>query len=513
LSDNSKIAKNSLILYVKLIFTTFVGLYTSRIVLHELGAEGFGLYAVVGGVVSLMGFLSTTLASTTYRFVAVEMGKGNYDKVNKIFNSSLTIFIIIGFLMVAIGEIVGVWYVKNHLNIEAFKVRDALFVLHFVIANTFISVIAIPYQGLITAHENFLVRVSIEILKAVLKLGLVFLLIYYVGNKLRAYALIMMIVSLLSTLLFVIYCRRKYFKDVRWKISRDISIYKEMLGFSGWMIYGAFARVAEKQGGVIIINLFFGTVVNAAFGIASQVYSYTIMFVHNISQAAVPQIMKSQGAGNSVRTVSLLHSINKYSYFTLICITSPIILSIDPILEIWLTDVPQYTKQFAVLMIANGLISVTGTGFGSTIQATGKIRVNQIISSFFILLTLPLAYTFFNFGYPPYFITVAIIGISVILRMVRAWILSSLIKEFVLKNDFKEVLMPIAFVTIAVLPQFHLRLYFGNTPYDVIVFSMISIVMTLMAIYFLGLNGNERKTIIKHISINSKYLIEKMKKS
>lgn len=493
MSENTKIAKNSLFLYIKLIVTTFVGLYTSRLVLDQLGADDFGLYAVVGGIVSMMGFLSSTLNSTTYRFVAVELGKGNRDKVNKVFNSSLTIFLLMGLLMVAIGETVGVWYVKTHLNIEADKVGDALFVLHFVIASTFFSILAIPYQGLVTAHENFLVRVSIEIIKSLLKLGFVLLLIYYLGNKLRAYAIIMMIVMLLPTLFYVVYCRRKYFEDVRWRINRDIKLYKEMLSFSGWMIFGAFARMAERQGGVIILNLFFGTVVNAAFGMASQIYNYMMTFVRNISQAAVPQIMKSQSSGNLDRTVSLVYSVNKYSFFILLCVSTPIIFSIDPILEFWLTDVPKYTKQFAILMLVNGLISVTGTTFGGAIQATGKIRVNQILSSILRLLTLPAAYLFFHLGYPPYFITVVIVSISLIVRTLRAWILSSLIKEFVIKDDFKKVLLPLTIVTITVFPQYYLRQNFGTTLYSIIIFSGISIIWTLLSIYFLGLNGNERK--------------------
>lgn len=498
MSENTKIAKNSLILYIKLIITTFVGLYTSRVVLLQLGADDFGVYAVVGGVVSMMGFLSSTLNATTYRFVAVELGKGNRDGVNNVFNSSLTIFLLLAFLMVAIGETVGVWYVKTHMNIEADKVGDALFVLHFVIATTFFSVLSIPYQGLVTAHENFLARVSIEIIKSILKLGFVLLLIYYVGNKLRAYAIIMMIVMFLSTLFYVVYCRRKYFEDVRWKTNRDKKLYKEMFSFSGWMLFGAFARMTEQQGGVIIINLFFGTVVNAAFGLASQVYNYMMLFVRNISQATIPQIMKSHSAGNSIRTVNLVYSINKYSYFILFCVSIPIILSIDPILETWLTDVPQYTKQFTVLMLINGLISVTGSGFGGAIQATGKIRINQILSSTVILLTLPAAYLFFNLGYPPYFITVSIIIISLFLRMLRAWILSSLIKEFVLKDDFKKVLLPVTIVTITVLPQYYVRQYFGNTLYSIITFTGISIIWTLLTIYLLGLNGNERKIIMRY---------------
>lgn len=511
MSDNKRIAKNSLMLYVKLLVSTFVGLFTTRLVLKELGADDYGLYSVVGGVISMMGFLTSTLAATTYRFVAVEMGKGSTDKINKIFNSSFIIFILIGFLLVAIGETIGVWYVKNHLNIEADRVEDALFVLHFVIASTFLSVVSISYQGLITAHENFLVRVSIEIITSLLRLGFLILLIYYVGNKLRAYAVIMMIVMLVPSLLYFIYCRFYYFEEVRWKINRDIEVYREMLGFSSWMVFGSFARMTENQGGKIIINLFFGTIVNAALGVASQIYSYLTIFVQNVSQAAVPQIMKSQGAGDNVRTVNLVYSVNKYSYFILLCISTPIILSIDPILEFWLTDVPQYTRQFAILMLINGLISVSGTSLGGAIQATGKIRVNQIFSSAFILLTLPLTYLLFKLGYPPYFLTVAIIIISIFIRMLRAWVLSNLINEFVLKDDFKKVILPAIIVTIAILPLYYLRPYYGNSLYSIILFSIFSIIYTSLFIYFIGLNVNERKVVKKNIIKYSEGIISKIK--
>ncbi|MFO8068225.1 MAG: MATE family efflux transporter [Bacteroidales bacterium] len=495
MSENTKIAKNSLILYIRLIITTFVGLYISRILLTELGDDNYGLYAVVGGVVSMMGFLRSTLNTTTYRFVAVELGKGNKDKVNKIFNSSLTIFLLLGFLLVIIGETVGAWYVKTHLNIEAEKVNDALFVLHFVIASTFFSILIIPFQGLITAQENFLARASIETTRSLIHLGFVFFLIYYSGSKLRAYAIIMMIVNFLALSFFVFYSKWKYKKIVNWKINKDIKLYKEMLSFSVWMILGSFARMAERQGGAIIINLFFGTVLNAAFGLASRIYNYMMTFVRNISQAAMPQIMKNHGAGNNRRSVNLVHAISKYSYFILFLVATPVALLIDPILELWLDDVPQYTKAFAILMLVNGLVSVTGNGFGGAIQATGKIRLNQILSSIIILLTLPLTYMFFSMGYPPYFITVVIIGISFVIRMIRAWLLSTLIKEFNLKDDFKKVLLPVMIVTTTVFPLYYLRQYFGDALQSIIIFTCISLIWTLITIYFLGFNGNERKTI------------------
>mgnify|MGYP006284193079 CR=1 FL=1 len=511
MSENTKIAKNSLILYIRLIITTFVGLYVSRIVLTELGADNYGLYAVIGGVVSMMGFLGSTLSSTTYRFVAIELGKGNKDKVNKVFNSSLTIFLFLGLLLVILGESVGVWYVKTHLNIEAEKVNDALFVLHFVIASTFFSLLTIPFQGLITAQENFLARASIETTKSLIQLGFVFILIYYSGSKLRAYAIMIMIVNFLALSFFIFYSKWKYYEIVNWTINKDLILYKEMLSFSGWMILGAFARMTERQGGAIIINLFFGTVLNAALGLASRIYNYMMIFVKNISQASIPQIMKNHGAGNNKRTVNIVHGVNKYSYFILFLVATPVLLSIDPILEFWLDEVPQYTKPFAILMIINGLVSVTGNGFGGAIQATGRIRLNQIFSSIIILLTLPLSYLFFTIGYPPYFITVVIIGISFILRMIRAWILSMLIKEFKLEYDLKKVLLPVMIVTISVFPQYYIRQYFGNTLYNIIIFTFISLIWTSITIYFLGFNGNERKTIKRFLQKKVDDSIIKMK--
>lgn len=498
MNENKKIAKNSLILYIRLVITTVIGLYASRIVLLQLGADDFGLYAVVGGIVSMMSFLSTTMLATSYRYIAVEIGKGENGDTNKVFNTSLVIHLILALVLVVIAETVGVWYINNYLNVAAEKIPDALFVLHFSVLTTVISIASVPFQGLITANEKFLARATIEIIRAVLKLGFVFLLVLYIGNKLRAYAILMTVVMTIPPILFFIYCRVKNNEVVKWKLNRLKSDYWDMIKFSGWIMIGAIAHIGVRQGAALIINLFFGTLVNAAFGIASQIYNYIQMFVKNLNQVAVPQIMKSYSSGDSERSLNLVYNISKYAFFLMLLVATPILLSIDAILVLWLKEVPVYTKQFAILMIISGLIGITGSGFDGAAQATGKIRKIQIWYSVIMLSTLPIAHLMFKLHYPPYIITVITIGATITNRIVQIKILSD-ITEFSIPHYLSHSILPLIMVSLVTLPQILLRNLFGQNIIDLLIFSILSFVLCLLTIYLFGLRKTEKDVVHKVI--------------
>ena len=504
MNENKKIAKNSLILYIRLIITTVIGLYTSRVVLLQLGADDYGLYAVVGGIVLMMNFLGPTMLATSYRYIAIEIGKGENGDTNKVFNTSLVIHLFLALVFILIAETIGVWYIHNYFNVAAEKIPDAIFVLHFSVLATVFSITSTPFQGLITANEKFLARVTIEIIRAVLKLGFVLLLVLYIGNKLQAYAIIMTIIMVIPAILFVIYCKVNN-KDVgKWKLIRVKSDYWDMFKFSGWIMIGAIAHMGVRQGAAVIINLFFGTILNAAFGIATQVNNYIMMFVKNLNQAAVPQIMKSHSSGDSERSLNLVYYISKYAFFVMLLPAIPIMLSIDSILVLWLKEVPEYTKQFAILMIINGLIGCTASGFDAAIQSTGKIRKPQIWYSTIMLLTLPIAYLLFKLNYPPYIITVITIGATITNLIVQMKILTKITK-FKIIHYLSHTIYPVFIVSIVTLPQIFLRSLFGQNITGVLIFSIISVSLILLTIYIVGLNRNERNTIniqLKKLKIN-----------
>ncbi len=508
MTENRKIAKNSIILYFKLIITTIIGLITTRIILLELGAEDYGLYTVVGGVVFMMGFLNTAMLTTSYRYIAIEIGKGNQGCINKVFNTAFIIHLVMALFLIIIGETIGIWYIRNYLNVPLSKVPDALFVLHLSIIASVFSIVSVPYQGLITAKEKFFIRASFELIGDLLKLGFVILLIYYVGNKLRAFAIIMSIVIIIPSIIFILYSWIKDYSSVRLNINKKKSDYLEMVGFTGWIMVGTIAHMGVRQGAAIIINLFFGTLLNAAFGIATQVYNYIMMFVKNLNQAAVPQIMKSHASGDSERSLSLVYNVSRYAFFIMLFPAIPIVLSLDSILVIWLKDVPVYTQQFVLLMIVNGLIGVTGSGFDAAIQATGIIRKTQVWYSITMLSTLPIAYFLFKQQFPPYTIVILNIAATIINMLIQMNILSTL-TEFKVILFLRKTIAPALYVIVLILPLYYLRTFFGQLFLDIVIFSIISLILTAIIIYFAGLSLEEKKIISLQLVKLKNKLIEK----
>jgi O-antigen/teichoic acid export membrane protein len=354
-----------------------------------------------------------------------------------------------------------------------------------------LSIAIVPFQGLITARENFKLRALVDIIKALLKLAFTILLILYLGNKLRAYALMMALALTLPSILLIIYARKRDSKIVAWKFNRKKSDYRDMFGFTGWITIGAVAYIGVRQGAALILNLFFGTIINAAFGIASQVNNYIMLIVKNLNQAAVPQIMKSYSGGNQERSLNLVYSISKYSFFIMLIPAVPIALSVDAILVLWLKEVPEYTKQFMLLMIINGLIGVTSSGFDAAIQATGKIKKVHIWYSLILISTLPIAYFFYKLKFPPYTNTILFIIVSIIYRFVQIQILKEL-TEFKAADYWKRTVLPTLLVSTVIIPQLFLRKIFGDDILGVLLFSVLSVCLILLSIYLVGLNKNEK---------------------
>ena len=340
MSENKKIAINTILLYLRLIITTIIGIVSTRIVFRSLGVEDYGLYSVVGGVVVMMAFLNTVMISTTYRFITFEIGRKGEEAINKVFNISLSIHIGIAILGVLLAATIGEWYFNNHLNIEPHQKDNVNFVFRLSVLATVFNIFSIPFRGLITALEKFSVRVSIEIIRSILQLLFVISLIYFSGDKLRLYAVLMAVLTLISSSLFILYCKKNYTLITQWKFQRDIKKYKEMLTFSGWNLIGTVAVMGQVQGSAIIGNLFFGTIFNAAFGIANQLNSLINMFARNLGQAAIPQIIKSHGRGDDKRMTDIVVSISKYSFFLMLIPALPILLETEYLLELWLGDIP-----------------------------------------------------------------------------------------------------------------------------------------------------------------------------
>ncbi len=493
-SDNTRIVKNSLILYFRLFVTSVLGLFTSRFVLQSLGASDFGLYSVVGGIVVMLNILNTSLTSSSYRYIAFEMGRGDVAAINKVFNMSLALHICLAFVIVLFSEIVGVYYVQNYLNVAPEKISDAVFVLRLSTFAVVFSVFTIPFQGLVVAVEKFSVPALIEVLGSLLRLSIAVLLMYYLGNRLRLYSVLTAAVIVLTAVIYISYCYKKHISIVRWKFQRDMAKYKEMVGFSGWMMIGACASMGKVQGAALIINIFFGTVINASFGVANQVNNIILTFAHNIGQAAIPQITKSYSRGNSERMIQIVCYVSKYTFFFMLLPSLPILLETDFILKVWLGQVPQYTSIFCQLMILNALLDCLGAGIPAAVQATGKIKYFQIVMSTTSLISLPIAYYLFKIGYPPYSILVAYISTSIINVVVRQILLKILI-NFDVKKFITISYVKILFVVLAVSPLFILKNIYDEGVTRFFVLSAIAVLWLLLAVYVVGIDKTERGII------------------
>lgn len=499
MNDNILIFKNTGILFFRLVFTSLVGLFSSRFIIQSLGAIDFGLYSIVGSIVVMMGFFNTVMTTITHRFIAYEMGKGSKGELNKVFNISMVIHIGLAFALVLLTETIGVYYVLNFLNVDASKLSDALFVLRFSTYAMFFSILSIPFQGLVTAQERFKISLFIEIVRSTLLFLIAFSILFFWKDKLRVYSMLIAIASIIPASMFILYCKRNYKLITKWNFQRDKRKYKEMISFSSWMIIGTSALVGKTTGTALIINSFFGTLLNAAYGIANQVNSIVLMFAQNLGQAAIPQITKSFSSGNNNRTLTLVTYISKYTFFLMLIPALPILLDTELILTIWLGELPAYTVIFSQLMIINALIESINSGISSAVNATGNIKYFQIILSTIVLLSLPISYFLFKAGFPPTSILFAFISTSILNVVIRQILLKKILNFnviYFLKTSYLKIL----YVSLTITPLFLVHDLFPRGMSRLIFFSLAAFFWLLAAIILFGLNGNEKKLLQSIIS-------------
>ncbi len=495
MKDNKRIAINTGIIYVKLILSTVIGLLCSRIVLHALGTDDYGLYTVVGGVVSFLNVMGTTMVSVSYRYIAIELGKENGD-VNRIYNTVYTIHLFLAAGLLLIGETLGLYYINHILNVAPSQLHDAQIVFQVSLFTTIISVMSVPANGLIIAKEKFLFISLTEIGVTVLKLIMVIAMSYYIGDRLIVFSLIMAVVTIITRVCYWLYCRLHYASTIKWNLNRSFNQYKEIFAFALWSLFGALAIMGTAQGAAMIINVFFGTALNAAFGLANQVNRYITIFTNSLNQAAVPQIMKSYGGGDRARSLEIVYSISRLSTLILLILVIPIILNVDGILQIWLKEVPEYTNVFVVWMLINGFVTVLGSGFDPCIQSTGNIRNNEIGYGLINLALLPIIYILYKMGSPAYVNVIIMPFLTILTRVFQIFILKRQ-TEFNVKQYVRFSLVPsILTLIIAIIPLVLLRSHWGSGSFNTIMFVALSGLWTCFVVWIIGLNRREREQII-----------------
>lgn len=504
MNDNKRILYNTAIIYIKLILSAILGLFTSRIVLQALGADDYGLYSVVGGIVSFLNIIGTTMVSVSNRFIAVEIGKGENGNPNRIFNTVLSIHIALALGFILVGGLVGTYYVNNFLNVLPGKVNDALFVLYVSLFTTALSVITVPYNGLIIAREKFTFVSIIELLNLSIKFGLVLLLAYSDGNRLRLFALIIAFVTVFTQVAYQSYCYIHERNIIKWRFNRRKDEYKSVFGFTGWSLFGAVAYVGKEQGAAMIINYFFGTVLNAAFGLASQINRYAMMFTKGLSQAAVPQIMKSYGSGDTNRSLNLVYIISRISTMIMLIISLPLMFCMDEILVLWLKTPPEYTTIYSVFMLVNAVVAMLGAGFDACIQSTGKIKKNEIWVSVIYLSILPIIFILYKLGMPPYMNVVVMPILTLVMRVMQIFIMRDL-TSFSIPTYLKRTLFPSLVVIVASsIPLVLLRMVFGHSLLQTLLFMLVCVLWTVLCVALWGVKKEERQRLLAFVSIKIK---------
>lgn len=497
--NNKRIAKNTLLLYFRMLLMMFVTLFTSRVVLDKLGVTDYGIYNVVGGVVAMLGFLNSSMSNAVQRYLSFEIGKNNEAGVNRIFNVSLFAHAGIAVFVFVVMEIVGVWYLNTHMNIPAERMDAANWVLQCSIFTTLFTIVQVPYNAIIISKEQMGIYAYISILEVVLKLLVVYMLAIGNFDKLKLYSVLIMVVTIGIVMIYRFYCTRKY-KEAKFKFIKDWNLLKQIVGFASWNMLGELAWVFTGQGVNIILNSFFGPVVNAARGLAEQVNGAVNRFVANFQTAVNPQLIKNYASDQLGEMKTLLFRSTRFSYYLLLALSLPIILKMDFILHLWLKEVPDYTTCFCQLVLVSSLVSTLSNLLAQVARAYGKIRNYQIIVSIFLFLNFPLSYIVLKFGGSPLSTMFVNIGINAMLLFVRLRLTNRMI-QMTYGSFIRNVLFPVIIVT-AVALVIPLTIYFmlDNSIISFIIVCLVSFVSVGVSIYALGMNANERLYILAAIS-------------
>lgn len=491
-----------MMLYMRMLLTMAVSLYTSRIVLLTLGIEDYGIYSVVGGFVAMFGFLNSAMSTATQRFLAFEIGRNDTTQIRNVFSMSINIHFIIALIILFFAETIGLWFLNTQLVIPPDRMVAAQWVYQFSILAMMVGVVSVPYNAIIIAHERMSIFAAVSIFEVSLKLLIVFMLQWLGFDKLKLYAVLTFIVSLIIRIIYGAYCKRK-FKESSFRFYWDSDLFKKLFKHVGWMLFGTTSVMLSGQGLNILMNIFFGVTVNAARGIAYTVQGTVDSFVRNFMIAVNPQIIKNYAQDNYTEMYNLVFRSSKFSFFLMFYISLPVLLLTGTILQWWLKIVPDDALVFTQLTIVNLFFTVMFSPLGAISQATGKIKPYQLTISIGFLLVFLLSYLFFKMGYPSYVAFIIMIVISFIGLFARIYILKRQL-SFPLQKYYKNVLQPIVLVVLISLPLPLTVLYLIDEM--VIQFFLVGIASVLsvtIGVWLVGLNKSE-KVFIKNKALEFK---------
>ena len=447
-SKNKRIAQNTLILYFRLLLTLSVSLFTVRIVLNALGVQDYGIYSVVGGLVALLSFLPSAMASATQRYFSFALGTGDEEKLRTTFTVNGVLYVGIALLALLLLETVGLWYVKEHLHVPAGRLYVVLWLYHFSVLTLMTSIITSPFMAIIIAHEDMQIYAYASIVEALLKLAMAWLLVYLAGDKLQLYGLLQLVVAILSAAIYILFCVRRYaecqFRVFHW----DNGMLREVIGFTGWTLFGQLTTVVRNQAVTILLNQMFNPAVVAARAIALQVSIQASQFSSNFNTSLYPPIVKSYSAGNREEMYSLVFSGCKITFFLMWLPALPLFIEMDFVLTLWLKSQPESTTLFARLALVEAMITSVSLPLMTAARALGRMRLYELTLGIMQLAVFPVSWTVLQIWKEPWTVFGTAIVANALMFVVRLWIVRRMV-DLPVRIFFRDVALPISMVATA----------------------------------------------------------------
>ena len=498
MTSTSRIAKNTLFLYFRQILIMLVSLYTVRAVLATLGAEDYGIYNVVAGVVVMFGFVNSALATACQRFLSFEIGKQNFENVRAVFSQFVFIMFFMAFVISVFTWIGGMWFVQNKMQMPESRRAAAKMVFHFSVAITFFNAIRIPYNALIISFERMNFFAALSIAESVLKLLVVFVLRALHFDKLVLYSVLLLLISVIIFICYMLFCSMK-FRESRLKFCLEKKSIRDIFSFSWWSLFGGFASMANNQGMNLIINLFCGVVVNAALGIANQVYNAVYQFVTNFQTAFNPPLVKVYASGNRDELFSVINRTSKYSYYLLLFIVVPLFVNLEFALNLWLKEYPENTMIFIKLLLVEALASPLNGPLWMTVQASGKIAKYQFLTSLIIVLNVPVSFFLLKNGFEAYSVLIVKIILQIVITVYRVVYLSQK-ESFPIGMFLREVVLPaIPISAVSFITVFMIRICLSHRIASFLTSCCFSVLLIPLLVFFFGSTKAERNVICNFI--------------
>lgn len=489
---NTRIAKNTIVLYFRQILTMLIGLYTVRVVLEQLGIEDYGIYNVIGGVVALFMFVSGAMAAATQRFFSFALGNDDSVLLKKTFSINIIIYIIIAIVVYFLLETVGLWFVEYKLNVPDNKMSSALFLYHFSSLTFIATIITSPFTAIIIAHEDMHIFAYISIFEAILRLLSVILLCYISVDKLDVYGVLIFIISLINCGIYIYVCCRKYNECDFRKIYWDQSLFKNILTFTGWTVFGQFTSVARNQAVTILINQHFNPMIVAARAIANNVSGYLSTFSNNFNTSLYPPIIKSYAAKDSILMFGLIFIGSKMTFFLMWVLSLPVILEMDAILNLWLNDVPTYTVIFAQLSIIEVLINTIGSPLMTAARASGKLKIYELPLGIIQVLIFFISWILLDLDFQAVSVYWVAIIANIIMFVLRILIVNIQI-GFPISDFIKCVCFPMSLVIVtSSLSAYGLKLVLPEGLIFSMCVALSAVLFSCLVMYYFGLNSQER---------------------